>query len=249
MSQTLVLLHGWGLNSAVWDRVLPTLEDHFTVQAMDIPGFGGAPWNDDLSDINNLADTIAVRISADCAHSVVLAGWSMGGLIATVIALRHPHLVSRLHTIASSPCFVAQTESGWPGIDGEVLQTFEAQLATDFQATVKRFLAVQALGSPHARQDVKALQATVLSRPMADSSALAMGLRWLATVDLRDHLSHLQMPLHRAYGRLDSLVPLAVTDQISVGSCVIWQKSAHAPFLNQPEDFCNWLLTPPSDTH
>lgn len=245
MSQTLVLLHGWGLNRAVWDTTLPALSGQYDVHAIDIPGFGGAPWAPAFADIDTIADAVAADIRESTQHPVVLAGWSMGGLIATVIALHHPQLVERLYTVASSPCFVANPEASWPGIDGTVLSNFEAQLGTDFKATLKRFLAVQAMGSPHARQDVKTLQATVLSRPMADPAALAAGLQWLAKVDLRDQLADLSLPLHRGYGRLDSLVPLAVAEHLTTGTCTVFTSSAHAPFLNQPTEFCDWLIAPP----
>lgn len=249
MAQKLVLLHGWGLNSAVWDTLAPKLEPEFEVHAVNLPGFGGEPWHADDVEIEQVAD----KIAADLAHAqphaeqepVVLVGWSLGGLLATLIAVRHPQLVSRIHTVASSPCFVAHPESGWPGMNAAVLATFKAQLDNDFEATLKRFLAVQSMGSPHARQDVKALQASVLSQPLADPRALAAGLDWLAMTDLREALSQLSMPLHRAYGRLDSLVPVAVARHISHGESQIFEHSAHAPFLNQTDDFCRWL----SDAH
>lgn len=241
MTQRLVLLHGWGLNRAVWDALKPKLEPEFQVHAVNIPGFGGEPWQAHYVEIEQVADKIAADLAQTEQEPVVLVGWSLGGLLATLIAVRHPQLVSRIHTVASSPCFVAQPESDWPGMNGAVLATFKAQLDNDFAATLKRFLAVQSMGSPHARQDVKALQASVLSQPLADPRALAAGLDWLAMTDLREALSQLSMPLHRAYGRLDSLVPVAVAGHISEGESQIFEHSAHAPFLNQTDDFCRWL--------
>lgn len=239
MSQTLVLLHGWGLNRAVWDTVQPLLSQHFEVDAVNIPGFGGAPWHPEYSKIETVADKLAADIEQSHSGPVVLLGWSLGGLLATLIAQRHPHLVSRLHTVASSPCFVAQ--SAWPGIDKGVLSAFQTQLSSDFEATLKRFLAVQATGSPSARTDMKTLQASVLAQPAADPSALSAGLEWLATTDLRDTLALLTVPLYRAYGRLDTLVPVSVAEQIMQGKSRIFERSAHTPFLNQPDDFCMWL--------
>lgn len=241
MSQRLVLLHGWGLNRAVWDTITPLLSPHFAVDAVNIPGFGGAPWHPDYSTIEAVADKLAADIAQSHSEPVVLLGWSLGGLLGTLIARRHPHLVRRLHTIASSPCFVAQPDSGWPGIDKSILSAFQTQLSGDFEATLKRFMAVQAMGSPSARADMKILQASVLAQPPADLRALAAGLAWLAKTDLRDTLARLPMPLYRAYGRLDTLVPVAVAEQILPGTSKVFEHSAHAPFLNQPGEFCAWL--------
>lgn len=37
---TLVFLHGWGLNRAVWQSVLPSLPAEQPVLCLDLPGFG-----------------------------------------------------------------------------------------------------------------------------------------------------------------------------------------------------------------
>lgn len=245
MSQTIVLLHGWGLNAAVWDSVKPQLEDHFTVHSLNIPGFGGEPWHETYSEIEQVADYLAHSIRNLGTLPVVLVGWSMGGLIATTIALRHPSLIERVHTVASSPLFLKQPETSWPGIESKVLAAFQHQLQADFQLTLKRFLAVQAMGSPSAREDSKQLQKHVLNQPLPAPQALSSGLNWLRHTDLRDQLAELEVPLHRGYGRLDSLVPTEVVEKISHGTATIWNKSAHAPFLNQPEEFVSWLRSPP----
>lgn len=241
MSQKLVLLHGWGLNRAVWDTVTPLLSTQFEVEAINIPGFGGSAWRPEFDNIETVADKLAADIAQSHTLPVILVGWSLGGLLATLIAHRHPQLVCRLHTVASSPYFVAQPNGAWPGMDKTILSAFQAQLSDDYEATLKRFLAVQAMGSPSARTDMKTLQASVLAQPTADLNALAGGLKWLATTDLRDTLGELTVPLHRAYGRLDSLVPVTVADHISAGSSKVFERSAHAPFLNQAEEFCAWL--------
>lgn len=241
MSSSLVLLHGWGLNSAVWESIRPSLSQRFKLHALNIPGFGGEPWDETLADIECCADHLAAYISRHCQPPVSLLGWSMGGLLATTIALRHPHLVARLYTLASSPCFLAKPEQRWPGIAADVLKQFQRQLEDDFALTVKRFLAVQAMGSPTARDDIKQLQKKVLELPMAHPGALKAGLNWLAEVDLRAQLSSLAMPLQRGYGRLDSLVPVAINQQISEGGSSVFERSAHTPFLNQAEDFSEWI--------
>ncbi len=38
--KSLVLLHGWGVNSLIWNRVLPNLEKHFELTLIDLPGYG-----------------------------------------------------------------------------------------------------------------------------------------------------------------------------------------------------------------
>lgn len=256
MTQKFVFLHGWGLNQAVWAPTIGALPPQVSGIALNLPGFGGAPWRAELADINASADTLARQIETSNDAPVHLVGWSLGGLLASFIAFRHPQLVASVYTVASSPCFVAKPEQQWPGIDAQVLAQFQQQLARNYQQTVKRFLAVQAMGSPSAKEDIKALQQRILSQPDAAPDALAAGLRWLAEVDLRDQLnqfSTLQIPWYRAYGRLDSLVPIAVAAAIdhsvqpnTLVPAKVFTQSAHTPFLNQPDEFLTWLLNPSS---
>lgn len=236
----LILLHGWGLNSQVWQKLIPRLTPYFRVHAIDLPGFGDSEWCPHMHQLDHMSARIEAYIATACSGPVHLAGWSMGGLIATDIAMRQPTAVRHLITISSSPRFVA--ESDWPGIDASVLDDFQTQLIADVSATLKRFLAVQTLGSPQARSDMKLLRQQLLRKPLPNEAALAAGLRWLQDCDFREALTHLAMPLTRYYGRLDTLVPAKVADNVTTGEARVFAQSAHAPFMTECESFATALL-------
>src|SRR5690606_9802182 len=138
--------------------------------------------------------------------------------VATELALRHPERFYSLTTVASSPYFPSErtpSESDWPGIEPHVLNTFARQLSKDFKRTVERFLALQSLGSPHARDDIKQIKEWLFAKPMASVEVLDAGLDMLASVDLRDTLPDLAVPMLRIYGHLDALVPAKVVDKVT----------------------------------
>ena len=137
----LVLLHGWGLNAEVWRCIDEELSSHFTLHLVDLPGFGRSRGFGALS----LAD-MAEAVLQQAPDKAIWLGWSLGGLVASQIALTHPERVQALVTVASSPCFSARDE--WPGIKPDVLAGFQQQLSDDFQRTVERFLALQTMGQP-----------------------------------------------------------------------------------------------------
>lgn len=237
----LVVLHGWGLNANIWQAIVAPLSSHRRIHCLDLPGYGESPWPESLAiDFENLVELTAAALPARCQ----LLGWSLGGLVATAIARRYPERVSHLITVASSPYFPAQDD--WPGIDPHVLNSFARQLSADFKRTVERFLALQSLGSHSAKADVKQIKEWLFSKPMARPEVLNAGLDMLASVDLRPELAQLTMPLLRIYGRLDSLVPAAVVshvDQLAPQStAIIMPHCSHAPFVNEPEGFCQLLL-------
>nr|WP_282557944.1 pimeloyl-ACP methyl ester esterase BioH [Providencia burhodogranariea] len=239
-SQDLVLLHGWGLNSDVWRSIIPRVASHFRLHLVDLPGYGRSQGFDAM-DVQSMADTVWQY----GPKNAIWLGWSLGGLVASRLALDHPQHINGLITVASSPCFQAH-ENVWPGIKSEVLLGFEHQLSNDFQRTVERFLALQTLGTESARHDAKLLKSVVLEQPMPKVEILNAGLEILRVIDLRDELTELTVPFLRIYGYLDGLVPRKVAtlldDLYPHSPSVVMRHGAHAPFISHPDEFCEYLL-------
>ena len=235
----LVLLHGWGLNAEVWHCISEELASQFTLHLVDLPGYGRNRGFGAMS-----LDEMAQHVVDAAPQNAIWLGWSLGGLVASQIALSWPERVRALVTVASSPCFSAQ--EAWPGIKPDVLAGFQQQLSDDFQRTVERFLALQTMGTETARQDARALKQVVLSLPMPDVEVLNGGLEILKTADLREPLAGLSMPHLRIYGYLDGLVPRKVVPLLDSlwpdSESQVIAKAAHAPFISHPAEFCSALI-------
>lgn len=230
----LVLLHGWGTNSECFNALLPYLRENFQVIAIDLPGYGRnfqkLPEQYSLEAVcSMLADAIP--------SEAILVGWSLGGLIAQQYALQYPNKISGLVTLASTPMFVANLD--WPGIRPEVLKQFAAQLSNGYARTLERFLAIQAMGSETAKQDVKVLKQLISALPSPTPSALDAGLGLLEDTDLRQQIGRIECPTLRIYGKRDSLVPVSAVDHIHAlhprADNVILPHAAHAPFITHPQ--------------
>lgn len=235
----LVLLHGWGLNAEVWHCIIDRLSSHFRLHLVDLPGFGRS------SDFGPLTlDQMVDSLLPQMPEKAVWLGWSLGGLVASRMALRYPQRVQALISVASSPCFTAR--DGWPGIKPQTLQSFQQQLSEDFQRTVERFLALQTLGTESARQDARVLKGVVLSQPMPSVAVLEGGLEILRQVDLRAEMATLTLPMLRLYGYLDGLVPRNVAslldEQWPQSESRVIDKAAHAPFISHPQAFCQQII-------
>lgn len=237
----LVFLHGWGVNSGVWEPLIDCLKDRFCITTIDLPGYGLNQQNmPENYDLKSIAQLIAPYIS----DNSTLIGWSLGGLVAQQIALDFPEKLNQLVLICSSPKFAKDSDwssHGWPGIDPKVLDFFMQQLATDFNKTLDRFLAIQAMGSPCARQDVKTIKRAVQAHPAPAKDALVAGLEMLNSVDLRAQIKSLHLPCRLFLGRLDTLVPEdlkiafeLLAPQIEVE---VLPNVSHAPFISAPQDF------------
>ena len=238
----LVLVHGWGMNGAVWQQTVTQLERDFRVHVVDLPGYGHSAHCHAVS-----LDEIAEQLIIDAPKNAIWVGWSLGGLVATFMALNYPCYLNKLVTVASSPKFSSVKEPvSWRGIAPDVLGAFTEQLMDDFQGTIDRFMGLQAMGSPTARQDVKLLRKAVLSRPTPNPESLLAGLKMLSDVDLREQLAQISVPMLRLYGRLDGLVPLKVSKDLTKAlpnsKQYIFTQSSHAPFMTENAVFCQQLL-------
>lgn len=243
-----VFIHGWGLNSAVWQPIIEQLQDHIQITTIDLPGFGlniehaMSPYT-----LTNVVD----ELQAVIAQPSVIVGWSLGGLVATDIALRYPDKVKGLVTVASSPCFVAKDEDEnssnfWAGIQPNVLKMFHQQLAQDTKKTIDGFLKIQAMGSPHVRQDIKTIRDLIMQYDLPTVATLDESLALLETVDLRAELSQISVPSLRIYGKLDSLVPKNAIEDIGAlmpkSEEYVFDKASHAPFISHSDEFTHVLL-------
>jgi pimeloyl-[acyl-carrier protein] methyl ester esterase len=237
----LVLLHGWGLNSGVWESLVPKLVPYFSVTLVDLPGFGLN--HDILPDEYNISSISDLLLDAIPSDSILL-GWSLGGLIAQHIAISYPNKIKRLVLLCSSPKFKATQE--WYGIAESVLSVFHQQLDDDVGKTLERFLAIQAMGSPSAKSDIQQIRQSIHKYPLPHKDALSGGLEILSEVDLRLQLSRITAPTNWFFGRLDSLVPQKVAGMIKVlqptAKQMVIQKASHAPFISHLDSFVNLLL-------
>ncbi|MDW7551464.1 pimeloyl-ACP methyl ester esterase BioH [Pseudoalteromonas sp. McH1-7] len=241
MQNEVVFLHGWGMNKAVWQLCEATLQSEvpYTLKAINLPGFGGSSSAAGGYILEKNAELIAEQLSCQS----VVVGWSLGGLFALYLAKHFPEKVSKVILVASTPLFAEKFN--WPGIAPKVLNNFATQLTTNTGKTIERFLAIQAMGSEHARDDIKQLRTLLGQLPQAEDKALSGGLTILETVDLRDMFVEIEQPISGIFGRLDSLVPHAAINQMhqlnpKFESHVL-PKASHAPFISHKDTFISLL--------
>ncbi|WP_341205943.1 pimeloyl-ACP methyl ester esterase BioH [uncultured Psychrosphaera sp.] len=238
----IILLHGWGMNRQIWGELYTLLPDEIQqrIRCLDLPGYGDNRVELAEYDLCSLTDWLAAQIN----EPSVVIGWSLGGLIAQNLAFHYPDKVSKIGLVSTSPRFM-QDET-WPGIKPDVLTLFLSQLSQDHVKTVERFLAIQAMGSDSARQDITALKNVVLSVLPPEQTALKKGLNILQQVDLREQLKQLACPVFALFGKLDSLVPISVEHEVLMLNPNIqttrFEKCSHAPFISDKIKFKTWLL-------
>ena len=236
----LVLLHGWGMNAAVWEPLRAALGGRFRLHRIELPGHGGsAPA--DAADAGEWAG-LCLGAAPQRAHWI---GWSLGGQIALQAALDAPDRVSGLSLIGATPRFV-QDEHWDSAMPVKTFRAFADALADDPNATLLRFLALQVTGADHARETLKLLRAELELRPPASPAGLEQGLEILLANDLRGRLRQLACPTQWLFGARDTLVPApvseAITELLPSASFEIIDGAGHAPLLSHPYRCLDWLM-------
>ncbi|WP_370280175.1 pimeloyl-ACP methyl ester esterase BioH [Pontibacterium sp.] len=232
----LVMLHGWGMNSSIWQRVLPALEDHFSITLIDLPGLGQSPALDNLT-FDAAVDAL-LAVAPEQAHWL---GWSLGGQLAVAAAAKAPERVSALVMVASNPCFVARDD--WASaMDTETYQGFKSALADNPAKTLTRFIMLQTQGAEAGRETLKLLKQLVKED---QPSALAPALTLLET-DVRNALAELSMPVLLQFGENDLLVPASAAEGCAalnpVAKTAVYGGAGHLPFISHAESWCDEVI-------
>ncbi len=226
----LVLLHGWGMDSMIWRPVLPVLTKNYRVTCIDLPGYGLSPEVD--GSIERVIDSLlSVAPTRAC-----WVGWSLGGMLAILVANKCPERVSALLIVATNLCFTRS--ASWPtAMPKESLLSLAKALEHDPSAALRRFIALQFLGVSIDKKLIKQLQAEVCAGEVS-LNTLRHGLGLLSQLDLRDVFKTLQSPVQAVFGRFDKLVPVEAAAAIkALNSAVrisIFTQAGHAPFISHP---------------
>jgi pimeloyl-[acyl-carrier protein] methyl ester esterase len=233
----LVLLHGWAMHGGVFAPLVARLRDRHTLHLVDLPGHGRSLGS-------------AVPLALDACVDAILAqvpespwcGWSLGGLFALHAAATHPARVPRLAMLCASPRFVRDGVDGdWKyGVSAEIFHDFATGLRDDYRGTLERFVALEAFGSDHAKDELRTLRQELFARGAPTARALADGLALLEDADLRPLLSTLPGPSLWLAGRRDRLVDRRAMQQAAMRASAstfhVFEHAGHAPFLTHADE-------------
>lgn len=191
------------------------------------------------ADFVDTAAAIAEALPAGCT----LCGWSLGALLAMQAAVLAPQRIARLVLCGATPSFVQR--DGWPQAQPPaLLDRFDAALADDAAATLKRFIALFNQGDRQARAITRTLT-QALADGSADGATLSRGLDWLRRVDLRAQVKTIAQPTLIIHGEADPLMPLAaahrLADALPQARLEVFGGAAHAPFVGDHERFAQLL--------
>jgi 2-hydroxymuconate-semialdehyde hydrolase len=244
--EPLVLVHGIATDRGIWRLVVPELAAQRRVITVDVPGFGAStPVAEDF-DLEQVADRIVRGLAAQGVSGPFdLVGHSLGGAIATILAVRRPRLVRQLVLVAPAG-----------------LQTVPVAISNLLAASADGLLAVRRRGArlaqyPWGRRVLLALatadgnsvsQATAEQMLAASASAqrTAQALRTVTTTDLRPALAAVAAPISVIWGEADLTIPIANLEALLAirPDAVVLRIATvgHVPMVEAPAAFAGGLM-------
>lgn len=251
VSQPLVFVHGLSGCWANWLEQLPVFAGAHRVVTLDLPGFGHSPMPSQeisISGYARLLDSLLGQLGIDAAAVV---GNSMGGFIASELAIAFPQRVERLVLVSAAGI----STTGHPGTARAlpslrrletVLAASGAWVASKSDTVARRARlreALMALVVRHPDRLPAALAAEQLRG--AGKPGFIQALQSILDYDIRQRLPEIACPTLVVWGDRDRLVPLRDADVfvelIPDAHKVVFEDTGHMSMLERPAAF-NALL-------
>lgn len=216
MQTDLILLAGWGWPTHILDPMMLKLQSYYKVTILNWLELLEDSNMDCPSEIKNLVEKLLLI----APEKATWLGWSMGGSLASYIAVHKPHRVLKLILIASTPRFLASKE--WSGINKNVFKNFITQLNidkrsasthTNIKIIMKSFLALQTLHGCLGKKDLSRLKQILFSKAH-NLHALQASLKLLYKFDMRFHLKNIICETLWILGENDQIIPIASLENI-----------------------------------
>jgi non-heme chloroperoxidase len=214
--QPVVLIHGYPLSSASWEKQIPVLLDAgYRVIAYDRRGFGKSSQPTSGYNYDTFAEDLHKIVTHLKLRNFALVGFSMGGgEVARYIGKYGSKDVSKAVIISGVPPFLLKTADNPEGVDGSVFEGIQKAVAADryafFTDFFKNFYNTDAnLGRRVSEQAVQA------SWNVAAISSATASLACVPTwhEDFRQDVAKIDVPTLVIHGDADRILPISAAGQ------------------------------------
>ena len=235
----LVLIHGWGMHSSIWEPIINKFSNEYTLHLVDIPGMGKSHVIDPYD-----LDHVVEAISKALPTSFDILGWSLGSLIALKMSLMYPKKIHRMVLVGGTPCFINQKDWFY-GVDVRDFNDFANKLFKNYKSTMINFYTLQLMHSKNSKLLIKELKRIDEAENPPEVKSLQLGLDILLNNDLRDDINKIQHQTLLITGNMDRLTPMSASmwleNQLKAGQLKVIEGASHIPFLSHPDEFLNHL--------
>jgi pimeloyl-ACP methyl ester carboxylesterase len=209
-----VLIHGWPLSGASWERqVAPLLDAGYRVITYDRRGFGRSSRPIYGYDYDTLADDLHKLMVKLDLREAILVGFSMGGgEVARYLGIHGSERVSEAVFISSVTPFLAKGPDNPDGVDRSVFEGIKKAIAADrsefLGAFLLNFFNVDLLKGDRISEEAVRICWNVAA-DASPAGTLACVSSWLT--DFRSDLKSITVPTLVIHGDADRILPISAT--------------------------------------
>lgn len=229
----LVLIHGFPLDSAMWDAQLAGLATRCFVVAPDLRGHGESEVPSGPYSMDQHADDVAALVDALGIRRAVVGGLSMGGYVAEALWRRHSARVSGLALIDTRAN--ADTAEAKAGRDASIGRVRERGVGILAEEMMPRLLAPQHQGDT---EIARALDAMIRRQPAEGMIGALQALR--DRPDATALLPTVNVPSIVIVGEADAITPVSVSQEMEAAlpdvRLVVIAGAGHMTPMEVPEE-------------
>jgi pimeloyl-ACP methyl ester carboxylesterase len=244
----LVFVHGLSGAWQNWLEQIPHFAESHRVIAVDLPGFGASPmppWEISIPAYGTFLRDFCEKLGIE---HISLVGNSMGGFIATEVAIAEPDRVDKLALVSAAGITWARARREPAAMLGR-LGRAAAPWALKFQMSGIRRPGLRERAFRGVFYDPNSLRRELLWEnvvPALQSPGYFDAMTTLVGYDIRDRLADIEDPTLIVWGRNDRVVPVpaALSYKRRIGDNAelhIFDQTGHVPQMERPVRF-NRLL-------
>jgi pimeloyl-ACP methyl ester carboxylesterase len=243
-----VLVHGLGGQWQNWLENIPRIAQERRVIAPDLPGFGLSEMPREQISIPGYGRWVEVffkRVGIERAH---LVGNSMGGFVASEVAIQFPQLVDRLVLVSPAGISSASVSRAPTLTIGRVAAALASYTAAGHRQIARRPVARHAALLFVARHPSKLAPDLAWEGFMKGTGKPGFNdaLRASLEYDFRDRLGEIACPTLIVWGENDTVIPVRDAQEferlIEDARKVVMKDTGHVSMAERPRAFNELLL-------
>jgi pimeloyl-ACP methyl ester carboxylesterase len=218
--KTLVFIHGWGVNSKIFEPLFYHLKDDFLVFALDLPGFGKTPIEKPMT-LKDYTEIVYEFFKSHNIEKPIIIGHSFGGAVATKLTLLHPESISKLILVCASAIRQPRRKMIFVKKAADILKPLLSE-------KMRKFI-------------LKLLKYDKTDYAQIENLELKETFKNVIKEDLRPYFHLIKIPTLVIWGENDQITPPGegkiIAENIPGAKLAIIKNAGHFVFLEKPEEF------------
>lgn len=224
--RTLIFLHGWGVDSQLWFKIIPELIDkNYSMYFVDLPGFGQSQIPDSTYGVDDYKKIVYEFIEKLGLKKITLIGHSFGGRITIKLASENPDFLEKIVLVDTAGIVTA---SKIKKITSLIAKSISPIFRPSFMQPLRKKLYLL-FGSEY-----------------LDNEKLSEIFSKVVSENLTHLLTRIKKSTLIIWGKEDKVTPIyygeLMNKLIKKSRLVVFENAGHFSFLDQPKKFVKELI-------